>query len=167
MLITHFEYWTLKLDCLWTHSLHHRKKCFFLDVKKGPIQGSIYLKLVLGFLVLGLLSKLALMSNKTSMIFDTNVHRILILALMSNKTGMIFDTNVHTVLILALMSNKTGMIFDTNVHTVLILALMSNKTGMIFDTNVHTVLILVSMAGVNQQSPVHQFRMRPFKLFWG
>jgi hypothetical protein len=26
---------------------------------------------------------------------------------------------------------------------------------------------LFNMAGVNQQPPVHQFRMRPFKPFWG
>jgi hypothetical protein len=60
------------------------QKSAFLNVKKGPIQGSI--KLVPGFLVLGPLSKLALMPDKTGLVFDTSVHTSIDISLYTRPT---------------------------------------------------------------------------------
>jgi hypothetical protein len=54
MPITHFLYWTLKLNPKPLDTpIVPFKKVFFLNVKKGPIQGSICFKLVPGLLVPG------------------------------------------------------------------------------------------------------------------
>jgi hypothetical protein len=57
----HFLYWTLKLDPqTFRHTHCTLRKKGFLNVKKGPIQGSICFKLVPGLLVPVPLSKMAL-----------------------------------------------------------------------------------------------------------
>jgi cytochrome c oxidase subunit IV len=52
---------------------------FFFGMKKGPIQGSVCFKLVVGFLVLGPLSKVALIMHKIWL------KVIIVIALLSNS----------------------------------------------------------------------------------
>jgi hypothetical protein len=61
MSITHFLYWTFKLDPkpLDTHCIVGKN--VFFNVKKGPIQGSIWFKMVAGLLITGPLSKVGFM----------------------------------------------------------------------------------------------------------
>jgi hypothetical protein len=57
--ITLFLYWALQMNPKPLDSLYYRKKCIF-NVKKGPIQGSIWFKLVPRLLVPRPLFKVAL-----------------------------------------------------------------------------------------------------------